>query len=138
MGGTMKSLTRHKRRLLRYRRRGITIFTTLRLPDGTYSYGFVDQKYFRYDARILDFGQLELRISADHWRKADRLQAGYRGISAGLSEVLDAQAGLKSVVARAHEGVEELHAALEAQILDDRYFEPPCEDNPFVGMPEED
>jgi len=130
MGGTMKLQTRHKRRLLRYRRRGITIFTTLRLPDGTYSYGFVDRKYFRYDARILDsFAAGWARHSPEA-----NIKAAYKGLDEALGQVLDAQAGLKSVIARAHEGVEEFNA----QVLDDRYFEPPYEDNPFVGMPEED
>jgi hypothetical protein len=112
----MKPRTRHKRRLVRYRRRGLQIFGTFKLPDGHYGYQLTKHNYNYVLADSLStlWQRGYAEITLQYWRESDRrIRAGYEGLSTGLSDILDTEAGLREALATATPRVNGLVEALE-------------------------
>lgn len=106
----MKPSLRHKRRLIRYRRRGFTIFGTFKFPDGHYGYQLAKYNYNYVPVDSLNdlWQRGHAEITLQYWREADRrIRAGYEGLSVELGKVLDAQAGLQAALASATPRVDE-------------------------------
>jgi hypothetical protein len=115
----MKPRTRHKRRLVRYRRRNLTVFGTFKFPDGHYSYQLAKHNYNYVLADSLStlWQRGYAEITLQYWRESDRrIRAGYKGLSVELGKVLDAEAGLREALATATPRVNGLVEALEQPI----------------------
>jgi hypothetical protein len=87
----MKPRTRHKRRLVRYRRRNLTVFGTFKFPDGHYSYQLqpLNYNYVVVDSLTSLWQRGYAEITLQYWQQADRrIRSGYIGLSTGLREAL--------------------------------------------------
>jgi hypothetical protein len=112
----MKPRTRHKRRLVRYRRRNLTVFGTFKFPDGHYGYQLqpINYNYVVVDSLTSLWQRGYAEISVEYWREADRrIRSGYIGLSTDLGDLLNTEAGLREALATATPRVNGLVEALE-------------------------